>query len=367
MNRHLSVAALAMIALAGCDKPVPAPVTIQVSREIAILPFAPSIKGRDGGFSTKIGERSAWVFGDTILAAPAVDGLSWRSSTFATTTDLDASDGITGLDEPLDANGAPGEFLPFTAAEAAYNEAHRGDACSAGSDCGARFALWPGPLVTMGTSTVLFYAKIDARPGDFNFKGIGSGVATWDGQSPPVRAVVDASAADPHVLFADDPFHEVAGALLVNDLVYAYFCRLDFVVHVCRIGRAPFTSVAQPNAWSFYDGSAWVADFKEARVVMQGAPALTVHFSPHLGKYLAIFSTPLGNTLELRVADAPEGPWSNSKVFHVGQAPASKNAWDYAGVGHAEYAREGGLVEYVTYYRPGDWSGEMRLVEVTLK
>ena len=358
---------VSIVFFAACGAGEPAPVTVQFSRDIGALPFAPIIKGRDGGFSTKIGDRSAWVFGDTILASPATDGLSWRSSTFATNTDFDASDSITSFAEPLDSNGAPGEFLPFSDAEKAYNDAHRGEACAAGSDCGARFALWPGPVVARNSEALVFYGKIDARPGNFNFSGLGTGLATWDGVNPPVRLVVDANATEPSMLFSDVTFHSLAGALVVNDLVYAYFCELDFVVFVCRIGRASWDSVRQADAWSFYDGVAWQSDIKKARVVMQGAPALSVHWNEHLKKYLAIFSTPLASTLELRVADAPEGPWSNSKVFHSGQPPTVANAWDYAGVGHAEFAQQEGRVEYVTYYRPGSWSGEMRLVEVTLK
>ncbi|WP_233561362.1 hypothetical protein [Sorangium cellulosum] len=46
-------------------------------------------------------------------------------------------------------------------------------------------------------------------------------------------------------------------------------------------------------------------------------------------------------------------------------APSSPEAWPYAGLGHAELAREGGRVEYVTYFREtGLLEGEIRLVEL---
>lgn len=369
MIRTLAVGLV--LSFTACDTTVPNPIRLTGDREVGNLPFDPIIKGRDGGFSTKLGARSAWTFGDTILASPGVDGTSWRSSTFGLTSDLDASDNIDGIAAPLDAAGAPGELLPFTTEEAAYNDAHRAGtdgSCPAGSDCGARFALWPGPIVARGDAALIFYGKIDARPGDFNFNGIGTGIATWDGVNPPVRAVIDPNAAEPHTLFAPDPFETVASALLVNDLVYVYFCKQSFGVHFCRLGRAPFDSATQPAAWTYFAGSdGWQGDFGKAHVVVQAAPSFSVHFNAHYQKYLAVYSTPLDNTLEMRVADAPEGPWSVSRVVHDCEAPAVNGAWDYAGVGHAEYAREDGRTEYMTYYRPGDWSGEMRLVEVTFR
>ncbi|MBI4568599.1 MAG: hypothetical protein HY719_09385 [Planctomycetes bacterium] len=50
------------------------------------------------------------------------------------------------------------------------------------------------------------------------------------------------------------------------------------------------------------------------------------------------------------------------------QTPLNKDEWDYCGLGHAEFMREGGRVEYVTYYRPTEFlKGEMRLVEARLR
>lgn len=49
------------------------------------------------------------------------------------------------------------------------------------------------------------------------------------------------------------------------------------------------------------------------------------------------------------------------------QAPYKAGEFAYSGLGHAEYAREGGRIEIVSYYRStAPWQGEVRLVELAL-
>jgi hypothetical protein len=94
---------------------------------------------------------------------------------------------------------------------------------------------------------------------------------------------------------------------------------------------------------------------------------LSVHWNEHLRRYLAVYSTPLINTIEIRTALRPEGPWSASRVVFKGKAPSTET-WDYCGMAHAELARESGRIEYVTYCREtGFLRSEIRLVEMTLR
>src|SRR5688572_20705890 len=75
--------------LAACAA-APRALQVESSRELGALPFDASVHARDGGFSARFGARSVWLFGDTILSRPGVDGTRWRSSTVAWTTDLEA-------------------------------------------------------------------------------------------------------------------------------------------------------------------------------------------------------------------------------------------------------------------------------------
>jgi hypothetical protein len=68
----------------------------------------------------------------------------------------------------------------------------------------------------------------------------------------------------------------------------------------------------------------------------------------------------------MRTAEAPEGPWSAGRELF--QAEPADEGFVYCGLGHAELQREDGRYEYVSYYRgTGDWTGEIRLVEVEVE
>jgi hypothetical protein len=368
MRLHLPVFALA---LAACGEAGAPPAARVVStRDVGPLAFDPSIRGRDGGYSVGWAGRSVWVFGDTVLTKPAADGETWRSSTFCATTDLDAADGLSALADPLDAAGAPGEFLPFTSDEHAFNAAHFGpnaaDTC--GDDCGARWALWPGPIVVnpKGGGALLFYGKISARPGAFNFDYVGTSLATWASpDAPPLRPPLGVE-PEPTLLFGADEPSFAAAALAVGDDLCAYVCA-GGLASPCVLARAPFERATERATWSFYAGDGWVSDARAARAIFDGAPMMTVAWNQALGVYVAIYSAPVSSDVELRTAPAPEGPWSDARLLFHAMPPASGEGWVYSGLAHDELARDGGLRQYVSYFREtGFLAGELRLVEVTL-
>ncbi len=194
-------------------------VEVEAIRELGPLPFLEVIRGRDGGFSARFRDRSVWVFGDTPTNWPGEDGSSWRSSTWSWTEDFDARDGIAPFHEPVDALGVPGEFLPLTDEEAAFNEQRRGE---------SRWALWPGPVVWDSVSgrALVFYLKVFSRPtGPWDFYGVGTSLAVWPSpDARPVRPEVRPDAGDPTLLFPAGEPALGAGAVVVGDQLYAYAC-----------------------------------------------------------------------------------------------------------------------------------------------
>jgi len=103
---------------------------------------------------------------------------------------------------------------------------------------------------------------------------------------------------------------------------------------------------------------------------MDGAAYLTVHWNDYLDKYLAIHGVPGERTIALRTADRPEGPWSEARLYIVGESPprGEMNRVQCA-LAHPEFAREGGRIEYITYRRQTGslLVGETRLVEITFR
>lgn len=339
-------------------------------RDVGPLQFLAIIRGRDGGYSARFHDQSVWVFGDSVLHSPGEDGSQWRSSTWCHSKDLDASDNLSGLDEPVDSKGAPAEFLPFTEDELAYNNAN--NRLDLPEEKRSRYALWPGPVVVdpkTGKGYV-FYSKIFARVGNFNFHATGYSVALWDGPGKPVvRPTIGKEGHDPTLLFPKGDAIIGQGAMISGEWLYVYGCDTKELSWPCIVARVRPTDVLDRGAWQFFAGDGrWSKEWKEAVSVMDAAPMLTVHWNEHLGQYLAVYSTPLKNTISLRTAEHAEGPWSESRVVAQCLAPTDPKTWCYSGLAHPELAKDKGKVEYFSYYREtGLFLGEMRLLEIVFQ
>lgn len=340
----------------------PAPFAVLATHDDGPLETTPAVKARDGGYSVTFGERSVWTYGDSILSLSGEDGSSWRDNTFSWTLDRDASDGVSGFTEPVDALGAPMELFPETADEAAYNAAHRGDPCE--EPCGAREILWPMDAVEDQDRVLLFYDKIHGEPGEWNFFSRGYGVAVWeDPDSAPTRPEARPGQDEPTLLFTRPTDNYGMSALLLDQL-YAYACEgEDGWDKPCRVARVPPQEVLDPAAWRFWDGAAWQADREVAAELFQGASQMTVRWNEALGAYLAVYMEGASGVVYGRVAPAPEGPWSDKvKLF---KAEDAQSGFPYSAVHHPEFD-DGGTI-LVTYYRgTGDWTGEIRAVRVEL-
>jgi hypothetical protein len=333
--------------------------------DLGPLETTPAVKARDGGYSAAFQGRSVWLYGDSILSLAGEDGTSWRDNSWSFTADLDPSDGLSGFEEPTDALGAPVEFFPETADEAAYNDAHRdtGAGC-ADEPCGAREVLWPKAMVTSedDASALIFYVKIHGEPGDWNFFDRGTGIATWSAFDAPIERPVVRDGDEPTLLWDAGGIAPGTAALVESGTIYAYSCEEAAVGRPCRLGRVAFADALDPAAWSYFDGRDWSADPDAAASLFDGAPQLSVAWNAALGRYLAVYDD-LG-TVRIRTASAPEGPWSRAIAAFDTEEPAD-GGWTYCGIAHPEY--DDGASILVSYYRgTGDWTGEIRVVRVTL-
>jgi hypothetical protein len=364
-------AALLVLSLGACKQP-PAPAfRVVQARELGPLPQPAVIKGRDGGYSGLFAGRSVWMYGDTVLAQAGEDGTGWRNNTASLTSDLAAADGIGGFSEETDGKGAPRELFPQTADERAFNEAHsevlRGAACE--KPCGARWALWPGPLVddaARGRALVV-YNEIYGEPGDWNFHSVGTGIATWAGPGKPVeRPILSPGSTHPTLLFHKDEPNFASAAAIHEGQLYLFGCH--DAKKACRLARAPLDRALDRAAWSYYaGGSRWASRPQDATALFEGMDMTSVHYSSYLQSWVAIYSPPFDNRVLMRSAPELVGPWSASVKLVDAVAPYKSGEFAYSGLGHSEYAREGGRFEYVSYYRStAAWQGEVRLVEVEL-
>lgn len=333
----------------------------------------PDILGRDGAVSAAFQGNSVWLYGDTFLANPNAEGRGLISDSWSFTTDLNAQDGISGFQERLDSAGAPEMILPESAAEFTFNQQHNGNPCPV-QPCGARWALWPSSMVTdmANNQALIFYMLVYALPGSFNFQGVGNSVAVWSdfSQQPQRPAFNPPIVADhPDLMFDQNQPNFGSAAFINSGVLYIYGCGIPSHSSDkgCRLAKVDPANVLNMSAWNFYAGDGtWSPQVNDAVSVIPDANILSVSWNDYLQQYLVIYSQLLSDSVMVRTATNPEGPWSGERTLFTAKAPASGNVFDARA--HSEYDLNGGQTIFVTYSRAtGSFSGEVRLVSVQLQ
>ena len=341
--------------------------------DLGTIPTSPAILGRDGAYSALFQGYSVWLYGDTFLSNSNAEGFGLISDSWSFTTDLNAQDGITGFQERLDSAGAPTMVLVETAEEQAFNAAHNGTPC-AEQPCGARWALWPSSIVTDTSSShaLVFYMVVYAQPGSFNFQGNGNSVAVWQNfQQLPQRPNFNPPivANHPDLMFNENEPNFGTAALISGGTLYVYGCGTpsNGGDKGCRLARVQPGSVQNPSAWSFYAGNnQWSSQVEDAVSVFTGSSIASVSWNSFLGQYVAVYSPPFSQSVMMRTAPNPEGPWSREVVAFVAMQPAQGNVYDAHA--HSEYDLDGGKTVFVTYSRAtGTFSSQVRLVSIQLQ
>ncbi|MFB6551249.1 sigma-70 family RNA polymerase sigma factor [Streptomyces sp. NPDC056405] len=324
-----------------------------------------SVDGRDNGQSARYGDRSVWLFDDTTLRDP----FGFVSNSGAATTDLDASDGISlrSATPFSTVPGRPTELIPRTGAETAFERAHdRATGCTSEEDpyCGATFAFWPGPVVAdeARDRLLVFYGKL-CRGGDEGTpcsgtlgKGLGTGIASLNMRSGEVTrltaehgpSVGSVEGTDPTMFFPDGQGYSSA-VTVVGGHAYVY----GDCDYACRVARVPLTSLTDRAAWRFRTEAGWSADPEAGvRVVAAGSAGQTVFWNEALGTFVNVFMPYGTSDVKFQVGGSPYGPWSEERT--AGTVPTQGADPAYALFAHPEYARDGGMTQYLSYYDPKD-------------
>lgn len=366
---------LLSIGLAGCNSnPGPAPgLGIVKVTDLGTIPTHADILGRDGAYSAVFQGYSVWLYGDTFLANPNAEGFTLISDSWSYTSDLSAQIGISGFQERLDSAGAPSMILAETAAEQAFNAAHNGNPC-AQSPCGARWALWPSSIVSDSSTNqaFVFYMVVYALPGAFNFQASGNSVALWqDFQQLPQRPTFNPAivTGHPDLMFNQDEPNFGTAAFISGGMLYVYGCGTpsNGGDKGCRLAKVDPANAQERNSWSFYTGSGnWSSSVGDAVSVFTGSSIMSVSWNNFLQQYVAVFSPPFSQNIEMRTAPNPEGPWSREVTAFVAMQPVSGNVYDAHA--HPEYDENSGETIFVTYSRStGSFTSEVRLVSVQLQ
>lgn len=339
-------------------------------RDLGVIRTDSAILKRDCGFSALYQGRSVWLFGDTLLDTPNEENKTFLSNSWSSTFDLDAGDGIAALTERVDSVGAPAEFFPLTEQEKALLE----QACDGGA-CGAHWDIWPGAIVVDDEKdwAYVFYRKVYSESGLFNFHHVGHSIAVWKNFTEIAeRPVFDHVESYPYLFFSEEGEAGFgSAALLVEKVAYVYGCELgeNQLTKPCHLARVPIADILDKSAWSFFDGAGrWLPDSRESKAIFSGNDMMSVFFNPHINRYVAVYSEPLGATAMLRTAARPEGPWSApTRLFSI-DAPENVYGWVYDILAHPEFSQDNGRIIYITYTKKLDqMTSELRLVAVELE
>ena len=318
--------------------------------DLGLVNQLPIIRGRDGAISALVNGRSVWTFGDTPLYGPNAHGENWVDNSLSWTADLDASDGIAFEGNYTDAVGAPAEFIPYLPWERRYNEAHEGNNCEE-EPCGAEFAFWPGDLVPDPARgrVLVTYFQLWRSPTIEGWRDVGSGFAVWDGERRVERPVQNPGSRTPTLLWGRDEVSYTNATLVEGETLYAYGCKLVWIVHECRVARVPLADVLDKGAWRYYTGSGWSANPNAAvRVFDGGSAGTSVFYVPYLDAYMAVYNAAFDNDVSYRVSRTPWGPWSEPQDLFT-MRPGQGTFGNYSAHAHPEFAEDGGRVQYVTY------------------
>ncbi len=336
---------------------------IASTTDLGPLPSDEVISQRNG-FSARSHDRLLWVFG------PTRGKDAFRSSTCAWSKDINAADGLVGFQEILDESGYPAQLLPFTEEEMFFNRVNK-----------AQWELRAGPVVMSpdGNQALLFYSKMRSP-----FKGavageslIGVSLAIWENppNGQPIRPEMRENEKEPTILFpSPEPAVGMAGAFYDGGYIYAYATNCAQLS--CRgiVAKAPFDQALERGSWRFYDGSGWSSDWNDSAVIMDSAAGnvLSVHWNNYLQKYVAFYQTyyqsPLGNTISMRTADRPEGPWSAGCEVFAAVPPIGSRDSGGGVISHPALTQNDGRIEYITYVRnTGFFKAEIRLVQLAFR
>lgn len=302
-----------IVKLAACAALVVTPAmaadyTATVSRIGALTgPDAPGdmraadVCGTDLGMVAEIGGKLAFAFGDTFgwTGAHCVRfGPNWRSNVLGISSDTDPADGIL-IDDWYRAEDAS---TAAAFADGAHQSPFAGEqsriptALLAVDDTLYVHTMSVHGFASMGgvwlCNNSRFYASADAG------KSWTAAPATFgDFKSSFNMLALSGSAGtgneDGRYVYAlGTPCGRFGGA---------------------RAGRVPADRLMDNVAWEYFDGEAWVSYRAEAvEVIKPGVGEGSLAWNAGLGQWMYTTLNELTGRIELRLADRPEGPWSDA-------------------------------------------------------
>lgn len=290
--------------------------------------------GGDGAYSVDLGnERVLWLFGDSFIATSSAHARA-ESAFIRNSVAVQ-----TGYD-PARA------FMRFY-----YRRVDDHPASYLPED--GKYWFWPGHGIRLETRLLLFYGRVYQQ--SEGMWGFSNGRATAFSVSNPDAEPSDWQPEELASAPSNDDLDLGGAALVHGDYLYVYATRGSFHdVYLARFTLAA-ANAGDLTAPAWWTGSEFGAPADRTAIISPGAPEYSVNYAEKLRKFVFTATEGFGaSTLAIRVADAPEGPWSAPR--DVARPPESfaSDAFVYAGKAHPEQRGADLAVTYV----PSSMNGE---------
>lgn len=353
------------------DPPDPR-VPIRATRHLGSFPRTYTadwlLVGQDGGQSIDLGDRTLFVFADTLVA--------WRRSQFASKyapapyhTVLDPRGIFLGnsaaigagdtLREALDslryftdADGFPREIIPPTPRERAQE-----------------IRFWPEHGIYLNGTVYLYYLGIQKTEGDtvWSFRNLGTGLALLDPETGACERIRRDGewclwpVTDGDFHFGVQTVHAVPED--ADEYLYVFGSirhHFDFQTIVARVAPAKITD---PDAYEYLQSPEgdWGRCVENAHNLGGSSSEFSLSYNEFLEQYTMLSVEAHTRWLELRTADALLGPYSPPQ--RIAKVPCQlPDELTYLAFEHPKYRLNRGERIYISYCQPHFTPNE--LVEV---
>jgi hypothetical protein len=337
--RRISFLVLFVVCLLGACHPGPRVVVETLPAYEAAFIRDAGWTGGDGAYSVALGDdRLLWLFGDTLIGRVTegrrIDSHLIHNSAAIQTGAHPAERSLSFFYRTTESGLPQALFLPDL----------------------MNGWWWPYHGVRTPQGLFLFWLQIEAAegPAAFGFRLI----ASWLAQVENPCAPPDAWTLTARRIPWGNERRLFGSSILVRDgFVYIYGTVDEAATGAARkqvvLARVPVGELAEFGAWRFYAGGEWVADGERALPVCDEAAAeLSVSHLPGSDRYVMVYTRGgLSETIDLRSAPRPEGPWSEPvSVYRCPEADWAPEIFCYAAKAHPALATGEGelIVTYVT-------------------
>jgi hypothetical protein len=330
---------------------------IRYARHLGSVPRRKSdawaLVGQDGGQSIDLGDKTLFVFADTLLTPlrpydhvnimpppfqlPTKEPCLFLPNCAAIAEDGDLRQALVNMDYYLDSNGLPKEIIAPTPQERAKE-----------------IRFWPAHGIWAAGKVYLFYIGIQKIGPDsmWDFRNLGIGLAIFDPETGMCERVRHAKN---WILWSApvDDFHFGVQVFKEQDMIYVFGSVRDGFEVQGFIARAPLDQIQDPTAYAFYDVNAknWIEELTESCSLGDCGSDYSVSYNSYLEAYLMIYADSFKKTLWYRQAEKLTGPYSEPrKIGRLPHLPASELV--YLAFEHPKFTTERGKRIYISYCQP---------------